>query len=505
MEDNYCLEMINIEKTFDTVKAIVSCYFNLKKGEIHSLIGENGAGKSTMMKIVYGLYSPDSGIIKINGVNYKSLTPKKSIELKIGMVHQEFMLVSELTVLENIILGFEKKKNVSIDFTSSKQEINKYIDSYKMNVQMSKRINQISVGEAQRVEILKTLYRGAEILIFDEPTAVLTPQETKEFFKILKTIRDDGKSVVFISHKLGEVMEISDRITVMRQGRYVDTVNKEDTDIKSLAKMMVGRGVFLKKISRKNTKTSNVILKVENLWTSGEKELSKIRGISFEVNAGEIVGVAGIDGNGQSELVESIAGLRKVEKGKVYIDGADVTNKTPLKVREAGLAHIPEDRNLRGLNRALNIVENIIALKFNKPPLSYGIIENKKNMLSFTNKLIDRFDIRPKKALMSSEYLSGGNAQKVVLAREVDRDGKLLIASQPSRGVDIGAIESIRKILSEVKESGKAILLVSADLEEILSLSDRIIVIYEGAISGILKPEEANEQNMSLLMTGGKY
>lgn len=501
MSNSYCLEMSNIKKSFGNIKAIQNGNFNLKKGEIHSLIGENGAGKSTMMKIAYGLYAPDEGDIFIKNEKYESLNPKKSIDIGIGMVHQEFMLVKELTVLENIILGFEKRKGAAINFEASKKEINRYIDTYKMDIQINKRIEQISVGEAQRVEIIKTLYRGAEILIFDEPTAVLTPQETKEFFKILNTLKESGESIVFISHKLNEVMEISDRITIMRQGKYIDTVNKTDTNVKELAKMMVGRDVFLN-VEKKKSNVSDVVLKVDDLWTSGEKELSKIRGISFDVKAGEIVGIAGIDGNGQSELIEAICGLRKIEKGNVYLDNVNITNKSPLKIRESGLSHIPEDRNLRGLNRSLNIAENIIALKFNKKPYANNLIMNDKEIINTTNKLIDKFDIRPAEALVATTHLSGGNAQKVVVAREVDANGKLLIASQPSRGVDIGAIESIRKILNEEKEKGKAILLVSADLEEILSLSDKIIVMYEGAITGTLTPEEANDENLSLLMVG---
>ncbi|MEI0476853.1 ABC transporter ATP-binding protein [Brachyspira pulli] len=501
MSNGYCLEMSNIKKSFGNIKAIQNGNFNLRKGEIHSLIGENGAGKSTMMKIAYGLYAPDEGDIFIRNEKYESLNPKKAIDIGIGMVHQEFMLVKELTVLENIILGFEKRKGVAIDFEASKKEINRYIDTYKMDIQINKRIEQISVGEAQRVEIIKTLYRGAEILIFDEPTAVLTPQETKEFFKILNILKESGESIVFISHKLNEVMEISDRISIMRQGQYIDTVNKTETNVKELAKMMVGRDVFLN-VEKKKSKVSDVVLKVDNLWTSGEKELSKIRGISFDVKAGEIVGIAGIDGNGQSELIEAICGLRKVEKGDVYLDNVNITNKTPLKIRKAGLSHIPEDRNLRGLNRSLNIAENIIALKFNQKPYANNMIMNDKEIIDTTNKLIEKFDIRPAQALVATTHLSGGNAQKVVVAREVDANGKLLIASQPSRGVDIGAIESIRKILNEEKEKGKAILLVSADLEEILSLSDRIIVMYEGTITGMLTPEEANDENLSLLMVG---
>jgi ABC-type uncharacterized transport systems, ATPase components len=489
-------------KSFGPVKAIKSGRFNLKKGEIHSLIGENGAGKSTMMKLLYGIYENDGGEIKINGETVTGLTPKKAIEHGIGMVHQEFMLVNELTVLENIILGFEPKKRFTIDFEKARKEIQKYIDTYNMDIQPGKKINQISVGEAQRVEIIKTLYRGADVVIFDEPTAVLTPQECKKFFEILRSLKDDGKSIVFISHKLNEVMEISDRITVMRQGQYVDTVNKQDTDAAQLAKMMVGREVFLN-VEKKNAKPGEEVLKIDNLWTSGEKELSKIRGVSLDVKAGEIVGIAGIDGNGQSEFVEAIAGLRKVERGTVTLEGKDITNLSPKAIRENGLTHIPEDRNLRGLNRNMNIMENLVAVKLDQKPYSSGIALNHGEILKFSEDLIRRFDIRPAIAEQSTQSLSGGNAQKIVVAREVEADGKLLIASQPSRGVDIGAIETIRKVLNEEKAKGKGILLVSADLEEILALSDRIAVMYEGQIMGIINAEDANEDNIGMLMMGG--
>ena len=496
------MEMTGIDKRFAAVHAVDGGRFNLKKGEIHSLIGENGAGKSTMMKMLYGIYDRDGGSIKVNGEEMTTLTPKIAIEHGIGMVHQEFMLVNELTVLENIILGFEPKKKVTIDFDKARKEIQKYIDTYHMDIQPNKRINQISVGEAQRVEIIKTLYRGANILILDEPTAVLTPQECRKFFEILERLRSDGKSVVFISHKLNEVMEISDRITVMRQGKYVDTVNKVDTNPAQLAKMMVGREVFLN-VEHKQAHAGEVVLQVENLYTSGEKELSKIRGVSMNVRAGEIVGIAGIDGNGQSEFIEAITGLRKVEKGKVILGGKDVTNLSPRKIREAGLAHIPEDRNLRGLNRGMNVMENMVAVKVDRKPFAKGIAQNRKAIRSFAEELIERFDVRPAGADLPTQSFSGGNAQKIVVAREVDAGGKLLIASQPSRGVDIGAIESIRRILNEVKEEGRGILLVSADLEEILSLSDRIIVMYEGRIMGEVNTEDANEDNIGMLMMGG--
>lgn len=502
METNrYIVEMTDIDKSFPAVHAVDKGQFNLKKGEIHSLIGENGAGKSTMMKMLYGLYQPDGGTIQVYGKVMRHLTPGTSIEQGIGMVHQEFMLVDDLTVLENVILGFEPRKGVTIDFDASRARIQEYVDNYHMDIQPNKKINQISVGEAQRVEIIKTLYRGANVLILDEPTAVLTPLECTKFFQILQELRNDGKSIIFISHKLNEVMEISDRITVMRGGKYIATVHKSETNTTELAKMMVGREVFLN-IEKEKTKIGAPILEVKDVWTSGEKEMSKIRGVSFDVRAGEIVGIAGVDGNGQSELVEAVAGLRKVEKGRVLLDGKDITNFSPKKARRAGLTHIPEDRNLRGLNRAMTIEDNLIAWKFEEKPFAAGITRHKKEVRQYAQKLIGQFDIRPTEPEVITQSLSGGNAQKIVVAREVDADGKLLIASQPSRGVDIGAIESIRKILNHEKKSGKGILLVSADLEEVLALSDRIVVMYEGRIMGIIDSEEATTDKVGLLMLG---
>lgn len=500
---DYIIEMKNIAKTFGTVQAIRNGNFNLYPGEIHSLIGENGAGKSTMIKLLYGMYDFDEGKISIKGEPITHITPKMAIEKGIGMVHQEFMLVNGLTVLENIILGFEPKKGLKIDFNKAREQVQQYIEKYEMDIQLNKRINQISVGEAQRVEIIKILTRGANTIILDEPTAVLTPQEAKRLFEILNSLRKDGKSIIFISHKLNEVMEISDRITVMRQGNYIGTVNKQDTTPKELTKMMIGREVFMN-IKKTKSKSGKELLRVENLWTSGEKEISKIRGVSLNVKEGEIVGIAGIDGNGQSELVEAITGLRKVEKGRVLLDGSDITNFSPRKARKAGITHIPEDRNKRGLNRELSITENLVAVQHKDKPFSNGFVINNKAESAYAKELTEKFDIRPNDPTIAANYLSGGNAQKVVVAREVSIDGKLLVASQPTRGVDIGAIESIRNILEQVKAKGVGVLLISADLEEILSLSDRIIVMYEGKITGELTAEEANENNLGILMMGGE-
>lgn len=498
----YIIEMKNIVKDFGPVHAVRDGQFTLKKGEIHSLIGENGAGKSTMMKLLYGMYPITDGEIYVNGELMQHITPKIAIEHGIGMVHQEFMLVQELTVLENIVLGFEPTKGLTIDFDKARKEVERYITQYHMDVQLNKKVSQISVGEAQRVEIIKTLMRGAEIIILDEPTAVLTPQETRRLFEILNNLREDGKSLVFISHKLNEVMEISDRISVMRQGQYMGTVNKSETSPLDLTKRMIGREVFLN-IDKSYSKAGETILEVQDVWIPSQKETSKIRGMSLTVKEGEIVGIAGIDGNGQSELIEAITGLRKVEKGKILVNGQDVTNKKPKQVRGAGLSHIPEDRNTRGLNRPLTIEENLIAVRLDQPPFSNKSVISKSSADKYAEQMVADFDIRPTDYKLPTSSLSGGNAQKVVVAREVSMNRKLLVASQPTRGVDIGAIELIRNTLEKAKKDGAGVLLVSAELEEIISLSDRIVVIHEGKITGEMMASEANENNLGLLMMGG--
>ena len=498
----FVVEMKNIVKSFGEVHAVKDGQFNLIKGEIHSLIGENGAGKSTMMKLLYGMYPIDSGEIIVKGQSMGKLDPKLAIQHGIGMVHQEFMLVNDLTVLENVILGFEPKKGLQIDFDKARKEIQHFIDQYNMEIQLDKKVSQISVGEAQRVEIIKTLMRGADIIILDEPTAVLTPQETKKLFEILNNLKKEQKSLVFISHKLNEVMEISDRISVMRQGLHMGIVSKEETSPLDLTKKMIGREVFLH-IDKTYEKAGKRILDVQDVWIPSQKESSKIRGLSLHVNEGEIVGIAGIDGNGQSELIEAITGLRPVEKGHIFLDGKEITNLSPKKVREVGLAHIPEDRNTRGLNRTMSIEENLVAVEVDKAPFSRGMVMNTAAMDRHSEEMVKRFDIRPTDYKLPTSSLSGGNAQKVVVAREVSMNKKLLVAAQPTRGVDIGAIESIQKTLEEAKKNGAGVLLVSTELEEITSLSDRIIVIHEGTITGELSAGEANENNLGLLLMGG--
>lgn len=498
----YVVEMKNIVKSFGEVHAVQDGEFTLTKGEIHSLIGENGAGKSTMMKLLYGMYPIDSGEIKVKGTLMGKMDPKIAIQNGIGMVHQEFMLVNDLTVLENVILGFEPKKGLKIDFEKARKEIQHFIDQYNMEIQLDKKVSQISVGEAQRVEIIKTLMRGADIIILDEPTAVLTPQETRKLFEILNNLKKEQKSLVFISHKLNEVMEISDRISVMRHGLYMGSVSKAETSPLDLTKKMIGREVFLN-IDKTYEKVGTRVLDVQDVWIPSQKETSKIRGLSLHVNQGEIVGIAGIDGNGQSELIEAITGLRPVEKGHIFLNGKEITNQSPKKVREAGLAHIPENRNTRGLNRTMSIEDNLIAVQVDKSPFTKWMMMNVPAMDQYAKEMVDQFDIRPSDYHLPTSSLSGGNAQKVVVAREVSMNKKLLVAAQPTRGVDIGAIESIQRTIEEAKKNGTGVLLVSTELEEITSLSDRIIVIHEGKITGELKANEANENNLGLLMMGG--
>lgn len=498
------IKMTDIVKTFGEVQAIKNGNFNLFEGEIHSLIGENGAGKSTMMKILYGIYPIDEGNIEIYNKRMKDYTTKEAINLGIGMVHQEFMLVNEMTVLENIILGFEPKQSmVMVDFNKAKTKVLEYVKKYNLDIQINKKIKDISVGEAQRVEIIKTLYRGADILILDEPTAVLTPQETEKLFEILDNLKKSGKSIIFISHKLNEVMKISDRITVMRDSKYIDTVLKKDTSPTKLAKMMVGREVLLE-VKKKKMEAEEVILKVEDIYVPSDRELSKIRGLSFSLKRGEILGIAGVDGNGQKELVEAITGLREVEKGKIYFKNTQISNMTPQFIRKTGIAHIPDDRNKRGLNREMNIKENLIATKFSDSAFSGMINLKEKEINKFSEDTIKKFDIRPANFNITTKNLSGGNAQKIVVARELESDTDLLIASQPTRGIDIGSIETIRKNIVEYRDKNKGVLLISAELEEILTLSDRILVMYEGKIVGDLDSKNANEENVGFLMTGGK-
>jgi simple sugar transport system ATP-binding protein len=446
------VEMSGIHKTFGDVHAVNSGRFTLRKGEIHSLIGENGAGKSTLMKILYGIHSPDSGEIAVNGVPRAGYSTRDAINMGFGMVHQEFMLVNELSVLKNIILGFEPTKRGIIDFDAARREIGRYIDEYGFEIHLDKRISDISVGEAQKVEILKTLYRGAKIIILDEPTAVLTPQEAGKLFEILQLLKEKGISIVFISHKLNEVMEISDRITVMRDGRHIDTADKGSVTIPQLAEKMVGRDVVLR-TERTRAPRGECVLSLRDVYASSDSELSKLKGMSFDLHAGEVLGVAGVDGNGQSELAEVITGLRRAESGSILVNGKEIQNRDVRSIRRAGIAFIPDDRNTRGLSKSFPIMENLIANMVDDVPYSSGGVIRKNAVRDFACRMHEDYDIRPRNPELKVENLSGGNAQKVVFAREIESDFNVLIAAQPTRGVDVGSIENIHKLINRVKSA----------------------------------------------------
>jgi simple sugar transport system ATP-binding protein len=497
------IDMENMYKEFPNVVALDHVDFSVNEGEVHALIGENGAGKSTLMKILYGIYEKDNGEISIDGKNVDINSAKDAMDLGVGMVHQEFMLSPEMTVLENIILGFETDNNqLFLDYNSAYDKINSLAEEYGFSISLKQKVQNISVGEAQRVEILKSLYRGAKYLILDEPTAVLTPQETEELFKTINFLKENGKTIIFISHKLNEVLEIADRMTVMRDGEKVATLTNQEASKKKLAKLMVGREVFLD-FSPEETEKGENVLEVKNLRARGKRELSSLKDISFNVKKGEILGVAGVDGNGQSELVEILTGLKSFKKGKVILNNEEITSLSPLEIRQKGLAHIPEDRNIMGVCKEMTIQENLIANKLFDNPFSKGIIIKFDKVKKYAEDLIEKFDIRPPKTSIEVGDLSGGNMQKVVVAREVSEDADFVVASQPTRGVDIGSMEFIRSILLEERKKGKGVLLVSADLEEIMTLSDRIVVMYEGEIVGEVDRQEATEEKIGYLMTGG--
>ncbi|MEN3189440.1 MAG: ABC transporter ATP-binding protein [Atribacterota bacterium] len=498
------LEMRNITKQFPLVLANDRVNFSVYKGEIHALVGENGAGKTTLMSILYGLYQADSGEIFINGKKVNIVNPTTAINLKIGMVHQHFMLVPPLTVTENVILGMEPvKNNILIDMESSTKKVEELSKSMGFKIDPDAKIENISVGIQQRVEIIKVLYRGAEILVMDEPTAVLTPQEVEELFGILKSLKKQGKTIIFITHKLNEVMAISDRVTVMRKGKVVGVKNTKDTNKEEIATMMVGRKVIFE-IKKQPLKLGRTVLKVEKLKVLNNKGLPAVKNISFEIKEGEILGFAGIEGNGQTELVEAITGLQPVAGGKIFLYNEDITNYSPRKIRENKIGHIPEDRRQRGIVLDYTVAENLILGNHYRPPFSKGLTLNFNNIYDYSNNLIKNFDIRPPDKDNLLKSLSGGNQQKVIVARELYGEPKLLIAAQPTRGLDVGSIEFVHKQILNERDKGKAILLVSADLEEIMSLSDRIAVIYEGEIVDILDPKKTDEQELGLLMTGSR-
>jgi len=497
------IEMRDIVKIYPNgVVANDGVNFSVRHGEIHALVGENGAGKSTLMKILYGLERPTSGQITLNGQTVQFKSPLDAIAATIGMVHQNFMLIPSFSVAQNIVLGMEPTQRKLINTTELKRATDELSQKYGLHVEADAIIESINVGMRQRVEILKILYRGAEILILDEPTAVLTPQETKDLFRSVRSLVDQGKTVIFITHKLREVKEISDRVTVMRRGEMVGTVNTSEVTREDLARMMVGREVLLS-VDKPPQNRGDSVLKVNDLTYISDTGQAMLKDVSFTVHAGEILGIAGVEGNGQTELVEVLSGLRQATTGTAIIGGNNVLNKGPRNVRKARVAHIPEDRLTNGLALGASIDENIIVDRYFDPPFRKGISIDGKVVVELGKKLIKEFDIRTPNGQLPVSSLSGGNMQKVIVAREFSSDPDLLIASQPTRGIDVGATEFVRQQLVEKRTQGTAVLLVSADLAEVMSLSDRIIVMYEGEITGVfLNAAEVSEEELGLYMLG---
>ena len=496
------LELKNITKTFGSVVANNDVSISVEKGTIHAIVGENGAGKSTIMRIAYGFYTADSGEILFDGKPVAINNPHDAIALGIGMVHQHFMLVDTMTVAENIILGAETGGAVSLDLDRANRDILALSNELRLGVNPKALIEDISVGAQQRVELLKALYRNANLLILDEPTAVLTPQEVEEFFGILRKMREQGKTIVIITHKLEEVLAISDFVTVMRDGKVVGNVKTADTNARDLAKMIVGRDVLLR-VEKTRAEPREAILKVENLSVK-TKHGAALNAVSFEVRAGEIVGIAGIEGNGQTELIEAIAGLIPANNGKIEMLGEDVS-KFPVRRRtEMGIAHIPEDRHKRGLLLDSDLAENAILGAHYRAPIAAGGFINAAAAEKRTKEIIENFDVRPPKPELAAKNLSGGNQQKLIIGREFELNPKLLLVSQPTRGVDIGAIEFIHRKLIALRDAGSAILLVSAELEEVTALADRLLVIYKGKFVGEVDPQTTSNEEIGLLMTGGK-
>jgi len=495
--------MRGITKRFPGIVANDKISLAVKKGEIHALLGENGAGKSTLMNILFGLYQPDEGEILINEKPVKITSPNVANDLGIGMVHQHFMLVEPFTVAENIVLGNEPKKGLKIDIQKAIKDVEELSNRYGLKVDPTAKIADISVGMQQRVEILKTLYRGADIVIFDEPTAVLTPQEILELIEIMRNLVKEGKTIILITHKLKEIMAVADAVTIIRRGKVIDSLKVADTNPDELAAKMVGREVHFH-VEKAPSQPGEVILSVENVTAKGSRGTNALNGISFEVRAGEILGIAGVDGNGQSELIEALTGLRKVQEGKILLNGKEITNHTPRQISESGLSHIPEDRHKRGLVLDFSISENMVLETYFHPQFNKNGFMNYVAIDQHASKLVAEFDVRTPSIHTLARALSGGNQQKAIIAREVNKDPDLLIAAQPTRGLDVGAIEFIHKRLIDQRDKGKAVLLVSLELDEIMNVADRIAVIYEGKIVGIVDPKETTEQDLGLLMSGGK-
>ena len=498
------VELRGITKAFPGVVANDRIDFSAEKAEIHGLLGENGAGKTVLMSILYGLYRPDEGKIKVNGEEVEIDSPATAMRLGIGMVHQHFMLVPSLTVAENIVLGREPSRNALLDAEKMLEEVTDCCNEYRLDVDIDAPVYTLSVGVQQRVEILKALYRGADILVLDEPTAVLTPQEVEELFRAVRGLKEQGKTVIFISHKLREVLSICDRITVLKQGRVVGTVDASETDMGQLAEMMVGRRVVYS-FEKGEAEAGDAILTVEGLVAIDDRGLPALRGVELEIRASEVLGIAGVEGNGQTELVETLMGLRDATAGKILLNGSDITSASSNERIRAGISHIPEDRHKRGLVPDFTVMENLILGSHKEPVfIKWGMTLDLDQAKDHAKGLVEDYSIRTPGVETPASHLSGGTQQRVIVAREFSREPRLIVAAQPTRGLDVGATEYVRMKLLEMRDRGCAVLLVSADLDEIWALSDRIAVIYEGRIVAVKTPGETNETELGLLMAGGR-
>ncbi len=505
VSSEYAVQMHGITKMFGTFCALNDVNLDVKKGTIHAILGENGAGKSTLMNVLYGLYQADSGEVYLNGEKVNIKNPNVAIKHGIGMVHQHFMLVDNFTVTQNIILGNEVVNNFGvINMKKAREQILDIVKKYGLQVDPDARVENISVGMQQRVEILKALYRGADLLILDEPTAVLTPQEIEDLIQIMRNLINDGKTIIIITHKLKEIKESSDVCTIIRRGVYIDTVNVADVEQEELANKMVGHEVQLV-VEKTPAQPEEVIFEIENLKVKDERKLDAVNNLSLKVRKGEIVGIAGIDGNGQKELIDAITNLTKVESGTIKINGQEIQNTTPRNTIDHKISTIHEDRQKRGLVLPFTVAENMIIEKHRDKPFSRNGILNRNEIFKFTKDLIKQYDIRPDNCENNPvRGLSGGNQQKLIIAREVSNEPSLLVAVQPTRGLDVGAIEYVHKTLIGERDKGKAILLISLELDEVMNLSDTIDVIYGGQIVGSFKQGEVDEKTIGLLMAGGK-